>query len=166
MFSFRFSVWILVALLSIIYWMATMLMTNVGDNFVGDNFEMTVTDSSHGPFDMDKVIDITTKVTIIIILQPISKNFHHYKVTNILVSPTSPYPYLTHLMHFFIKPNVDVVHFSLPWGPCRGIVSFVSWVMWQNLILWQIQLKWANYNFAYLSEFRWTTLSNIQFYFW
>ena len=31
MFSFRFSVWILVALLPIIYWMATMLTTNVGD---------------------------------------------------------------------------------------------------------------------------------------
>ena len=73
---------------------------------VGDKFEMLVTDSGcRWPIKyIEKITNITIKVSNILILPPTSAISHYHKVANISMSPTSlsPFMIIEKKMFFFL----------------------------------------------------------------
>ena len=119
---------------------------------IGDKFEMLVTDSGC-PWliqYIEKITNITKKVAYIMTLQPTSEISHHYKVTNITMSPTSLSPIISdrssclHLGQFWTfnicwKWNKNSLHLS-GFKLIKVEYSITIWLQsnWLTPIAWSL----------------------------
>ena len=94
-----------------------MLVTDVGDQMFWWQPWMLMTDLIHW-----EITNITKIVANIMILPPTSEISHHYKVTNITMSPTSLSPIS---LFYFVKKKKKIPNFGLIYDAQNFIQGFV-----------------------------------------
>ena len=118
------------------FWLHKCWWRTLKTKCVGDNLGMLMTDFIHS-----EITNITKIVANIMILPPTSEISHHYKVTNITMSPTSLSPIFS---FYFVKIRIldsFMMHEILSKATSGGYFRNSKVLLWTQIQFWILWLK-------------------------